>query len=433
MVGQRRISARQARRGWTTGQAPGATRWTTVQAIVLALTAGGCRKQAPEAAGSGAAEVAPITLAIAVEVEDTPLDDKPTLAALGDAAARRAALAGSYVVSGDEGSRGSSDYTPPLALTIPATGDTVTIWNGRAETTARLQLDSPCEFVLMTKHHDADTGLDGEEGPIYHWRVHDGVAEVGRNDLGVRVGEGALVCADHGVLIIDAHGRCMRHPSYGRTLEAARCGFRQDGGKDVFYYYSEARFAGEPAAKEVVLAVDDWRIGTAAVLDDDQPRPWFRRYADQAEARAVVDADARANDPLFIAQAAGGVVGDRTTVPGLVATFAADEKSLTGTVRVSGVVVRRRFGDDDPAAEPPPEAPAEDEPARPSERVDWLRLADGAHRDKPTITCDLAAAIVRIPDGTPITVEGTVEPGDEAWTKRAFAAPSLKDCRVVTP
>jgi hypothetical protein len=243
----------------------------------------------------------------------------------------------------------------------------------------------------------------GERGTEYGYVVHDGVAEIGLGDVGERVGGGAVVCADNtGIYVLDDAGRCTRRDVYGE-LERSRCGFRRQDGAEVFFFETSP-FPGH-APEEKVLPVDGWRIGRfAGVAEDGGRQPWFRRYPDQAAARAVIDADALDNDPLVIATAAGGKVGDTSTIAGLVATYAAGEIA-DGTVRTTAVVVFNGDGD-------------------------WLQLADRGHLTEPVIRCALAEPSTAA-EGSAVTVEGTVESGDADWTEVPFSVPMLSGCRVV--
>ena len=256
-----------------------------------------------------------------------------------DLKARRAALAGAWVVP-NEGNGFSSEYTQPMAILIDDKSEQVTIWDGREQTTARLKLDGPCMIALMKPAADHD----GESGRMYSLRVHDGVAELGSgNDAGERVGDGAVLCSGF-VYVMDDDGDCARVGAFdqrdGSTDtkgDRATCGFRKDDkGKEVFYY----RDPSFPD-KEETAPVDGWRIGAPDERDPNDPnKDAFHRYRDFVAARAAVDADARANDPLLIAKDAGGTVGDTSTVAGLVATYATDRDKLEKkVVQVAGVVV----------------------------------------------------------------------------------------------
>jgi hypothetical protein len=324
-----------------------------------------------------------------------------------DLPARRKAIAGAWVVRNSDGGGFASDYTQPMAILIDAKSDQVTIWDGREQRTARLRLDGPCSLSLM--EHDKESG--GESGPNYAMLVHDGVAQIGGiEDAGERVGDGAVVCTGF-VYVMDDDGDCARVSAFDRpdgstetSGDRAECSFRKDDkGKPVFAY----RDPSFPD-KEETVPVDGWRIGRVDELDPTDPnKDLFHRYRDFVAARAAVDADAHANDPLLIARDAGGTVGDTSTVAGLVATYAADHDKLDDKiVRVAGVVV----------AEP---------------GYDLHVLATPDHLAKPTIECGNALDTLSI--GTPVLVEGKVRSGDARWTRRPFAAPDLDDCKLITP
>ncbi|HTJ40885.1 MAG TPA: hypothetical protein VL463_02280 [Kofleriaceae bacterium] len=313
-----------------------------------------------------------------------------------DTPARRKAIEGAWIVRDGDTTGFSSDYSQPLAISIE--GDKAQLWNGRAMQTAHVKFDSPCAFALMKPDPNG-----GESGSIYTFAVHDGTAELLEGDGGEREGDRALVCADHGVYLLDAAGDCSRFESFFGTSKPSKCGFRKEkDGKEVFFYDGDPDFKDH---ENKTLPVDGWRIGES-IDPDVKNGALFHRYKSFDEARAVVDKDAHDNDPLLIAQAAGGKVGDTTTVPGLVATFANDRDKLEDqVVKVTGVVVVA--GDH------------------------GVVIAAVDHRDRPTLQCDLGGE-VELHEGAVITVEGKVRAnGDDTWTMRPFAVPSLDECKVV--
>ena len=321
-----------------------------------------------------------------------------------DLAARRKALAGAWVVPNGEAGGYASDYTQPMAIQIDEKSDQVTIWDGRAQSTARLVFDGPCAVSLMRPDPDG-----GEGGPTFAFTVHDGVAELGVESAGERVGDGAIFCSGF-IYVLDGDGECALASGFDHKdggldphPRAARCGFREDAGKTVFYTQDLIN----KDEKEETVPVDGWRIGRPDERDPSDPnRAAFHRYDNFVAARAVVDNDARANDPALIAKDAGGTVGETSTVAGLVASYAADREKLDGkVVRVTGVVAQ-------------------------DGSYDRHVLAAPGH-DKPTVTCD---ALDSLALGAPAIVEGKVEAGfDTTWTKRPFAAPGLGDCKLITP
>ncbi len=332
-----------------------------------------------------------------------------------DTPARRHALDGAWVIADSDPTGFSSVYTQPMAIVIA--GARATEWDGRAASTSRVDFDGPCLVSFMKKRADGN----GEGGSIYTYVVHDGAAELGTGDVGERVGAGAIVCADSSTLVLDEAGRCTRIKSVVGWRTVARCGFRRDGGHDVFFYEPDPAFGVKP---DEILPVDGWRIGNNHRVDADDPTAAaMHRYPDEAAARAVVDADARANDPLLIAQAAGGTIGNTSTVPGLVATYAHDRESIDEkVVRVTGVIVAHAVQDPDAA-----------DPAYEATTLEWITLAGAGHRDRPTIQCTAKGRFATaIADGAVVQVEGKISHGDADWTKRPFAVPALEDCRIVT-
>lgn len=313
-----------------------------------------------------------------------------------DTPARKKAIDGAWVVRDGDAAGFSSDYRQPLAIAID--GDKAQLWDGRTLQTARVTLDSPCAFALMKPDPHG-----GESGSIYTFVVHDGAAQILDDDGGERVGDKALVCADHGVYLLDAGGDCSRFETFFGTSRPSRCGFRTDAGKEVFFFDGDPDF---PDHANKTLPVDGWRIGEGPD-PDVKNGAIFHRYASFEDARAAVDADARANDPLIIAQQAGGKIGDTSTVPGLVATYATSREPLDDkVVTVTGVVVVA--GDR------------------------GIALAAVDHRDRPTIECELGDGAGEAPrEGAIVQVKGTLEPGSPDWTLRPFAVPELRDCTIV--
>jgi hypothetical protein len=313
-----------------------------------------------------------------------------------DTPARRKAIEGAWVVQDGDARGFSSDYMQPLAISIE--GEKAQLWNGRAMATAHVKFESPCAFALMKPDPEG-----GESGSIYTFAVHDGAAELLDGDGGEREGDRALVCADHGVYLLDAAGDCSRFESFFGTSKPSKCGFRKEAdGKEVFFYDGDPQF---PDHETKTLPVDGWRIG-GTIDPEVKNGALFRRYKSCDEARAAVDKDARENDPLLIAQAAGGKVGDTSTVPGLVATFADDRDKLEDkVVEVTGVVVVAGSN--------------------------GIVIAGADHRDRPTVECELGGD-PGLREVAVVTVEGTVRGGgDDQWTLRPFSVPSLADCKIV--
>ncbi|MCE9579353.1 MAG: hypothetical protein K8W52_39890 [Deltaproteobacteria bacterium] len=346
---------------------------------------------------------------MATAADDAWVPDDAPLRALLDPPARREALQGTWLVANDR----SGPIEPvPLALTI--TSDVVTTWDGRTERRARLDSRGPCELALMRPTPT------GEAGATYRYRVHDGVAEIGQGAIGERLGDGAMVCQDAFVYFLLGEGRCARRSMSwflvgsrpaSDGIERADCGFRRDGDQEVFFIVPPAGTPGAP--REYVLPVDGWRIGRFDTDQPGQPPPLpHTRVADAATARALVDADARANDPVLIAQAAGGVIGDTTTVPGLVATYAdASSGVIDTTVRVRATVIRGAAMRADDSIE--------------------VWLAAPGHPDRPRIYC-IPPLATPLADGAAITVEGKVCAALSVdWTQRRGTVPALCGCAIV--
>lgn len=241
--------------------------------------------------------------------------DSETPAALAqlDLGARAQAIAGAWVFEHD---------SPKLAVEIK--GDDVTTWDGKKEVHAKLKLDTPCFAGFMVSKGG------GEEGTFYTVVLSGGKARLGLGAGGQRVGKGAVVCAGLGTYALDDAGTCTLWEHFGAwRSKPAKCGFQKDGGKDVFVVDDAT------TQDKRTLAVDG-----DAIWDEQLRDHGATHVADFAAARAVVDADVKAHDPGAIAAAAGGKVGDTSTVAGLAATFAADPAKTTGQkVTLTGMYV----------------------------------------------------------------------------------------------
>lgn len=92
----------------------------------------------------------------------------------------------------------------------------------------RLTIDSPCTAGFAG-------GTNGGWQSVY--TIKDGQLITGLGDAGQRDGNKALVCGFGSVWSFDGT-TCTRWNDHGRrwTSEAGTCGFKQDGGKEIFFY-----------------------------------------------------------------------------------------------------------------------------------------------------------------------------------------------------
>jgi hypothetical protein len=332
---------------------------------VVAIAAAGCKKKASDS-GSGAAttggggdEAAPA----------------PDVFARMDLAGRAKALQGAWVL----------DSAGMLAIGIQ--GDDVTTYDGKKEVHAKLKITSPCQasFAVQTKM--------GEEATSYSLVMKDGKAALGLGTAGEKQGKGAVVCAGLGVYVLDDAGTCTEWKHFGQwSSEPGTCGFRQEDGKTVFFAKTMGGEDTAPVDGDVIWADQ---------LRDERAKP----VADYATARAAVDAHVKANDPGQQAQAAGGKVGDTSTVAGLIATFGADKTKVEG----QKVTVTGRFMSSNKITS--------------GDKTTYnAMLAIDKDHLQPTLMCNTAAEVTGLMQWDEVTAEGTVHAfGDE---------PVLDDCTV---
>jgi hypothetical protein len=162
--------------------------------------------------------------------------------------------------------------------------------------------------------------------------VRGGQLAVGNGAVGYRRGRVAVVCAQADLLTLADDGTCLNWSDFTGAWESSprTCVWSQQNGKDV-----------------LTVGTDEWRsvlIASGDVLTSDQfdrEASAWTRASDYDAAKAWVIGELT-RDWGAIARAAGGKVGDTTTVAGLHATYAADpswkgkQVSITARVLMAG-------------------------------------------------------------------------------------------------
>jgi hypothetical protein len=142
-----------------------------------------------------------------------------------DMAARKAAFQGVHVAPG--GSIG-------LWEAWNVEGTKVTVYDGKAETVADLEVFTPCEATFRV------TTPDGSSmGTTHHYTIEAGQLVIGLGDAGSRKGNTAVACISNKIVTLDASGTCLQweQDMFEKTKyesSPATCGFAKDGDKEVF-------------------------------------------------------------------------------------------------------------------------------------------------------------------------------------------------------
>lgn len=217
--------------------------------------------------------------------------------------------------------RGPGDAGRRVAVEVR--GAQAKVFDGTRESTAGFAITRPCEAAIR--------GL-----PIqFAWA--DGALVLGSGGVGIRRGTAAVVCGtgndpgapEEGVYVLDGD-RCQTwKPGEGgawsdRVGVCARANVRGQDLVDVGteHYSTTLEVHGELLASRAFA----------------ESRAAYRRYPSFEAAKAALLEEHAKTDPVAIAEAAGGTVGDTSTVAGIAATFAADRARL-GELEVAAVVV----------------------------------------------------------------------------------------------
>jgi hypothetical protein len=142
-----------------------------------------------------------------------------------DMAARKAAFQGAHVAPG--GSIG-------LWEAWNVEGTKVTVYDGKAETVAELEVVTPCEATFRVTSPDGSSS-----GTTHHYTIEAGQLVIGLGDAGSRKGNTAVACISNKIVTLDASGTCLawEQDMFEKTKyesSPATCSFGKDGDKEVF-------------------------------------------------------------------------------------------------------------------------------------------------------------------------------------------------------
>lgn len=204
----------------------------------------------------------------------------------------------------------------PAAIEVK--GDKATVFDGKADHALDFAITSPCSARFTQ-------ALD-KGGKSFHDKqfvLKDGKLLIGESAAGYRKGKTAVVCtvgASGGVYVVPETGDCEAWEVHFDKWESKKdtCAWSQEGGKEVLKLGT-----GDWATKVTSdgdLLMSDQFIEESKLSD---------KVADMATAKSAIAAKVKADDPGEQAKAAGGKVGDTSTIVSLGATYAAD-KSLKG-------------------------------------------------------------------------------------------------------
>ncbi len=112
-------------------------------------------------------------------------------------------------------------------------GDKITFVNRKGEKHYTLTIDSPCTAGY--------SGGDG--GWVNVYMIKDGQLITGLGDAGQKNGNKALVCGGGDTWLFDGT-TCTRWQNHLKRWESGpgKCGFKQDAGKDIFFYVSSGDY-----------------------------------------------------------------------------------------------------------------------------------------------------------------------------------------------
>ena len=236
--------------------------------LALVLTTA-CKKEESSSSSSSSSKAAvsgDTRSAKATEPAKAPADTGPF--ASWDMAARRAAFQGAHVTPGS--SLGAWE-----AWNVA--GDQVTIWDGKSEKTLELAVVSPCEAKIIERGADGSTS-----STTSHYTLRDGKLAKGLGDAGSRRGKEAVACISNTRFTLAADGTCTEWKASmfddGKyEAKPGTCGFRDEGGKEVFFAAVNGR--------ETTLDVHG-----DALLSDQLARVHSEPAADFAAAKTARDA-----------------------------------------------------------------------------------------------------------------------------------------------
>ncbi|HTJ41288.1 MAG TPA: hypothetical protein VL463_04305 [Kofleriaceae bacterium] len=182
--------------------------------LIGGLAACGSKKKSEEGAGSAAPKA---------EEAAAPAPAPSGPFGAWDMDARTKAWQGAW--SGDGSALGSK-----AAWSID--GSTAQLIEGGVEKKLEFAVKSPCTAEFTEKSADGSSS-----GTVTVYTIKDGQLITGLGDAGSRKGDSAVVCGGGSIFTFDGKACTEWHDDFGRmSSEPGECGFRKDGGKDVFFY-----------------------------------------------------------------------------------------------------------------------------------------------------------------------------------------------------
>jgi hypothetical protein len=208
---------------------------------------------------------------------------------------------------------------------VNVAGDQATIFDGKQETQVAFKIIEPCAVAIGT--HELQ------------FLIRDNTVVIGRGAAGMRTGEKAIVCGDgrdpdapeEGVYLVTKN-RCTTHKRDAQGVWGYRngvCVWANARGDDLLD-------VGTEHYSSTVIVKGDFleeRNFTASAKDNRRATSW-------EAAKTMVTANMKPPTKLEEALAAGGKVGDTSTIAGIHATYANSPTPLVGMeLEVTGVLV----------------------------------------------------------------------------------------------
>lgn len=358
------------------------TKTITIAMLLTALTSAGCKKKG--GGGSAAAKGRELPESV---MEWTPPGAQKALEGAWKARMTLAAnMGGSHSMAGD-----------PVALDIKA--ETATAFDGKTEVQMSWVIESPC----TARFDEALTEGSMKGGTAYHevqFVLKDGKALLGDGGVGFKKGNAWVFCVGG----MDSDG------IYIQEDKAKPC--TRWGEKFGKWEQSEGVCKWDTAdgKERLTVGTGDW--ATKLYVEGDllmteqfqEATKLYEKVGDFATAKQAVVAKNKADDPGERAKASGGKVGDKSTVLGLIATYAAD-KSLKGqTVELTAEFLNSNHswsGD---------------------KHFYNAIVVDNKDTTKLTLACHTKEEVTGFTQFDKVVVKGTI---DESFDK-----PSLKDCTI---
>ena len=144
------------------------------------------------------------------------------------------------------------------------TGDTIKVFDGKAEATYKLEMEAPCKL-----------GLKGADGTTTYFAIvmKDGKPLFSGGNAGQRAGDHAVMCAGLQIWSVEK-GKCHEKSLSGRWEENTKCGFRKNaaGKEEFFWTWMDKQEAAEmegdylmPSKDGLATKVADYAAAKAAL------------------------------------------------------------------------------------------------------------------------------------------------------------------------